>query len=144
VVTRTVDARGSTLTLGRDFLPKEMIMTEINPCPKCGATVTVDQQYGDGMDVYCSNCGFVYFADPKIIHSIEEVIAAWNSQPVIERLREDNAALMEEIDCLNAFSFAVATWIDKGRNPKYYATMKERYDEWRSKYHPISLCSWRD
>jgi hypothetical protein len=26
VVTRTVDARGSTLTLGRDFLPKEMTM----------------------------------------------------------------------------------------------------------------------
>jgi transcription elongation factor Elf1 len=75
------------IAFDRNYEKRRITMAEINNCPKCGATVTVDQQYGDGMDVYCSNCGFVYFADPKIIHSIEEVISAWNSQPVIERLR---------------------------------------------------------
>jgi hypothetical protein len=95
VVTRTVDARGSTLTLGRDFLPKEMTMTDISNCPKCGATVTVDTfQEGDPMGIFCSACGFVYFV-PQEVDTVEGLIAKWNSQPVIEKLRAEVAELKE-------------------------------------------------
>jgi hypothetical protein len=62
-------------------------MTEINACPKCGATVTVDTfQEGDPMGIFCSACGFVYFV-PQEVDTVEELISSWNSQPVIERLR---------------------------------------------------------
>jgi hypothetical protein len=62
-------------------------MDEISNCPKCGATVTVDTfQEGDPMGIFCSACGFVYFV-PQEVDTVEELIAAWNSQPVIERLR---------------------------------------------------------
>jgi hypothetical protein len=70
-------------------------MDEISNCPKCGATVTVDKfEEGDPMGVFCKDCGFVYFV-PQEVDTVEELIAKWNSQPVIERLRAEVAELKE-------------------------------------------------
>jgi hypothetical protein len=72
-----------------------MTMTEIASCPKCGATVTVEKfEEGDPMGIFCEACGFVYFV-PQEIDTVEGLIAAWNSQPVIERLRAEVAELNE-------------------------------------------------
>jgi hypothetical protein len=64
-------------------------MTDISSCPKCGATVTVDKfEEGDPMGVFCKDCGFAYFV-PQEVDTVEELIASWNSQPVIEKLRAE-------------------------------------------------------
>jgi hypothetical protein len=109
-----------------------MTMTDISNCPKCGATVTVDTfQEGDPMGIFCSACGFVYFV-PQEVDTVEELIAKWNSQPVIERLRAENAALLEQVAMGDAIGFAVLGWIEHGGGPKRFTALKALVETWKA------------
>ncbi len=43
--------------------------SEVNFCPRCGAAVTLAEKFGRQRPV-CPNCGWIYFADPKVAAAI--------------------------------------------------------------------------
>lgn len=50
-----------------------MISEIINYCPRCGAAVELKDQFGE-MRPTCPECGWVYFADPKVAAAVLIVV----------------------------------------------------------------------
>ena len=42
---------------------------EINFCPRCGTKVGLQEKFGKPRAV-CPNCGWIYFADPKVAAAV--------------------------------------------------------------------------
>lgn len=46
-----------------------MDSTDVKFCPRCGSAVSCQEQFGRERPV-CPNCGWIYFADPKVAAAI--------------------------------------------------------------------------
>jgi ADP-ribose pyrophosphatase YjhB (NUDIX family) len=46
-----------------------MANTEVNFCPRCGASVTQEERFGRLRPV-CPQCGWIYFLDPKVAAAV--------------------------------------------------------------------------
>jgi 8-oxo-dGTP diphosphatase len=46
-----------------------MAETTINFCPRCGTAITHQQKFGKNRP-FCTNCNWIYFADPKVAAAV--------------------------------------------------------------------------
>lgn len=104
-------------------------MSELRPCPRCKEALRLSVQtnhefYGADESLYffvlCSACGHSSHSE----YSREEAIKDWNTRPIedaqaaeIERLKADNARMMEAIDnVLRGFPYLnIETFLDINR-----------------------------
>jgi DNA-directed RNA polymerase subunit RPC12/RpoP len=104
---------------------------EIANCPKCGATVTVERWSGDDekvMGFHCPTCGFMYLAKGDLTD--EQNLAAWNSQPVIQRLRAEVEELKKELAEL-LVEKSKPKLMTQGGQEIPFPTWKEVFERWK-------------